>query len=119
MVRFVVRDERAVDVVHHDVLVRQGDFEWIQGRDDKRVDSYSERAERTAYGGGAGGDDNEDAEAREDYHRHDGGCNQLLPPDLFRTVVCLLLDHDEPPRPLRHRADALRAMMCRDSADSI
>src|SRR5207249_1337548 len=64
-----------------------------QGRDDERIDTNPEGAERARCGGGAGGQDNEDAQAREDHDRNHGACNQLLSPALFKTVVCLLPDH--------------------------
>src|SRR2546422_4980170 len=126
MVSFVVRDERAVYVIHHNVLVREGDLERIQGRDDERIDSDSERAERTSCGGGAGGQDNEDTEAREDHHRNHRACNQLLSPDSLETVVCLLPDHlmnphgtqiTEPARSVLH-CDEIRRILYNVSPDA-
>src|SRR2546428_10503441 len=90
MVSFVVRDERAVYVIHHNVLVREGDLERIQGRDDERIDSDSERAERTSCGGGAGGQDNGDTEGPEEHHPNHRGCNPVLSPDSPATVGWLL-----------------------------
>ena len=63
VIRFVVCDEGAVDVVHDHVFVRQGDFERIEGRDHEGINPDSKGPERRGGSGRAGAEDEDGGHA--------------------------------------------------------